>query len=143
MGRKNREQNAIRRYLLKQLSAAEQETIEFRLLSDETFAEEVEIVENELIDEYLSDELPADERTRFEEVFLAHHERQSKLETGRAIKRYLDAHPPPAPAPVRFRFPRSWLFTFSSPIPVSVALLGLVIIGFAIWRTTLYKTDLE
>lgn len=144
MGRKNREQNAIRRYLLKQLSAAEQEDIEFRLLTDETFAEEVEFVEDELIDEFLAEELSASDRASFEEVFLAHHGRQRKLETTQAMKRYLDANPPtPPPTPARFRFPRSLLLSFSSPVTVPIALLGLVIIGFAIWRTAFYKSDLD
>src|SRR6185295_17824480 len=144
MGRKNREQNAIRRYLLKQLSASEQETIEFRLLGDETLAEEVEIVEDELIDEYLSNELPADERTLFEEVFLAHRERQRKLEASQAMKRYLEANPPATPpARARFRFPQSLRVVFSAPVTVPIALLGLAIIGFAIWRIAYYKSDLE
>ena len=88
----NRKQNAVRRYLLKQLSAAEQENLELRLLTDETFAEELEFVENELIDEYLAGELSADEKATFEEFFLAHPERQRKLQAGEAMKRYLDAN---------------------------------------------------
>src|SRR5690349_9221879 len=144
MGRKNRDKNAIRRYLLKQLSAAEQETIEFRLLSDETFADELEIVENELIDEFLAGELSADERTTFEEVFLAHHERRRKLTAGQAMKRYLEANPPTAPqARARFRFPRRWLFALPAPITVPISLLVVVLIGFVIWRAAYYKSDLE
>ena len=40
MARKNHDQNAVRRYLLRQLSDAEQQTFELRLLSDDELSEE-------------------------------------------------------------------------------------------------------
>src|SRR4051794_10909219 len=144
MVRKNRDKNAIRRYLLRQLSAAEQETIEFRLLRDEAFAGELEIVENELIDEFLANELSPAERTTFEEFFLSHHNRQRKLAAGQAIKRYLEANPPAPPrARSRFRFPRRWLLALPAPVTVPFGLLVVVLVGFVIWRTAFYKSDLE
>mgnify|MGYP003287091912 CR=1 FL=1 len=83
MARNYTEQNAVRQYLLKQLSEAEQQAFELRLLTDDALPEELEIVEDELIDEYLANELSEDERVSFEETFLAHPERQRKLKGGR------------------------------------------------------------
>ena len=69
MARNYNEQTAVRQYLLKQLSQAEQESFELRLLTDEALSEELEIVEDELIDEYLANELSEAERLSFEETF--------------------------------------------------------------------------
>jgi CHAT domain-containing protein/TolA-binding protein len=141
--RNNRKQNAVRRYLLQQLSATEQQSLELRLLTDEQFAEELEFVENELIDEYLAGELSADERARFEEFFLAYPERKRKLQTSQAMKRYLDANPAPVTSrPAKFRFRPGWRAVFSIPVAVPVLMLGLVAIGLVIWRVA-YKSDLE
>ena len=102
MARNYNEQTAIRQYLLKQLSDADQQAFELRLLTDDALSEELEIVEDELIDEYLANELSEEERVSFEKTFLAHPERQRKLKGGRALKRYLGTRSPPKPAPRRF-----------------------------------------
>ena len=56
MVRQEQEQD-IRSYLLNQLSSSRQQAVELQLLSDDAFADELEIVEDELIDEYLKGEL--------------------------------------------------------------------------------------
>src|ERR1051325_881475 len=98
MARENDDPNAIRRYLLKQLSASGQKTVELRMLSDDAVSEEVDFVEDELIDECLAGELPANERKSFEETFLAHPGRQRKLQTAQAFKRHF-GHESPSPPP--------------------------------------------
>src|SRR5215208_6590895 len=90
MTRKDHQQSAVRRYLLKQLSGEEQSALEARLLTEDDLFTEVEIVEDELIDEYLAHELSRNERKRFEDHFLTTPERESKLSSARAMKRYLD-----------------------------------------------------
>src|ERR1044072_6437004 len=116
MVRHNHEQNDVRRYLLKQLSASEQESVEFRLLSDDAFAEELEIVEEELIDEYLANELSRQERTQFEEVFLASPARQQTLRAAQAVNRYFGrSSPQPTPAPTWSENLRRWLASLSIP----------------------------
>jgi hypothetical protein len=82
MVRNEREQSSARRYLLNQLTDAEQKAVELELLSDDAFSEELEIVEDELIDEYLQGELSRKERKRFEEFFLTHETRKHKLAAG-------------------------------------------------------------
>lgn len=143
---KHHEQDAIRRYLLNQLSDSEQQRIEFRLLSDGDFSEELDFVEDELIDEYIGRELSEPERLSFEENFLAHPERKRKLEAGQALKRYLDTTSLPTPKPTgRLNSLRKWLnqLFFSSPAGVVVTALVIAVVGLGIWRGVSYRSDLE
>src|SRR5215203_1317038 len=93
----NYEQNAIRRYLLEQLSDSERAAFELRLLSEEPLSGEVEIVEDELIDDYLAGELSSADKSRFDEVFVSTAERESKLKAGQAMRRYFESNSPPGP----------------------------------------------
>ncbi len=144
--RQNSERNEVRSYLLNQLSEAEQETLELRLLSDEEFAEELEIVEDELIDEYLADELSRAERASFEETFLAHPERKRKLEAGQALNRYFGTLSPPEPAPSPiWVFLDKWIRQplFSSPVRAVVPILVVTLIGLPIWLFWSSQSDLN
>ena len=146
MTRKDYQQSAVRRYLLKQLSGEEQSALEARLLTEENLFTEVEIVEDELIDEYLGHELSREEHKRFEEHFLTTPEREGKLRSARAMKRYLDGVSPP-PQRIwdklgRLLKPPRKLF-FESPIRVPVSILLLAAIGFTVWRVGFYQSDLE
>jgi len=144
--RNHHEESAIRRYLLNQLAASEQEKIELQLLGDESFSEELEFVEDELIDEYLAGELSDNERLSFEETFLTHPERRRKLTAGQALKRYFDASSPATLRSAgRLESLRKWLnrFFFSSPIIVAVAIVLVAVVGFGIWRGIFYRSNLE
>jgi hypothetical protein len=144
MVRQLNEQNAIRRYLLKQLSASEQETVEFRLLSDDAFSEELDIVEDELIDEYLANELSRKERKQFENTFLASPNRQQKFKAAQAVNRYFGrSSPQPMPAPSRFEILRRWLTPFPLRIGVPVAIVALIVFGGLIWRGAFSQSDLQ
>jgi CHAT domain-containing protein/tetratricopeptide (TPR) repeat protein len=145
MAGKNHEQSVVRSYLLRQLSASEQETMELRLLSEEALSEELDIVEDELIDEYLSGELSAVERKRFEEAFLAYPERERKLKAAEALRRHFE-NTTPKTEPARVGLPsllRWWSPAFSSPVGVSVVLLVFAGIGLIVWRGFYYQSDLE
>ncbi|HEV7799236.1 MAG TPA: hypothetical protein VGO73_13840, partial [Pyrinomonadaceae bacterium] len=61
MARNHHDKNAVRQYLLRQLSDGDQRTIEQRLLTEDDLFEELEIAEDELIDEYLAEELSEEE----------------------------------------------------------------------------------
>lgn len=147
MAQNNQDQIDVRRYLLEPLSANDKESIEDRLVADEDFLEELEIVENELIDEYLGNELSPAERESFETYFLAHDERREKLEGSKVLKRYLDTVPSPSPEPPSlFEYLRRWVqkYFFSPPIPVAVAApVVLVIAGSAIWLLMIRQSDLQ
>lgn len=145
MGRKNQNQKAVRRYLLRQLSDAEQQSLELRLLTDDELSEELEIVEDELIDEYLAEELSSDERARFERDFLASPERKRKLAAGQAIRRYLKSTSELPPKPSRFAQSIKWVRKpfFSAPILVAAGLLIIVGLGLAVWRIGFYQSDVD
>ena len=139
MTRNNLQQTAVRRYLLKQLSGEEQSALEERLLtedepsSDDDLFTEVEIVEDELINEYLAHELSQDERKRFEEHFLTTPEREAKLRTAQAMKRYLDGirpHPQSIWDRLRRLLKPPGKPFFLTPVGVAISILlfaGLVV----------------
>ncbi len=148
MARQHQEQNSVKRYLLKQLSVAEQQEIELRLLSDDSFSAELDIAEDELIDEYLAEELSRDERIKFEQDFLTTPERHSKLISAQAFKRYIDGIPDPSPQKLSISERlRKWLLPPLQPLssPASIALILLVIgvLGVIGWRLFIYQSDLQ
>ena len=79
------EQNRLKRYLLGQLSEADEQSLELRLLTEADYGEELDIVETELIDQYLNGALSAEERTQFELNCLNTPERKSKLTFATAL----------------------------------------------------------
>jgi tetratricopeptide (TPR) repeat protein len=86
------QQQLLRQYLLgAPLDAAQQQSIEERLLTDDDFCEEIDIIEDELIEQYLGNELSASERVRFEEDFLNTIERRQKFSVARTVNRYAAA----------------------------------------------------
>ena len=104
MARKNHDQNAVRQYLLRQLSDAEQQTFELRLLSDGNLFEELEIAEDELVDEYIAKELAPVERKQFEQYFLSTPERKHKLRFAATLDRYVSKKKVPDDVTRRFAF---------------------------------------
>jgi CHAT domain-containing protein len=146
MTRKDHQQSAVRRYLLKQLSGEEQSALEARLLTEDDFFTELEIVEDELIDDYLANELSRDERKRFEEHFLTTPERESKLSSARAMKRYLDGispHPQSIWDKLRRLLKSAGKLIFASPIPVAISILLFAVSGLTVWRVAFYRSDLD
>lgn len=83
------ENDEIKQYLLGTLSQADRQRVEERLLTEESFFEEVLLGEDELIDQYLNGALPDESRDGFEQHFLSTPERQRKLKFGRALSRYV------------------------------------------------------
>ena len=59
----------LRKYLLGQLTEAEEEQIEIRLLTDSDFAEEFDIVVDEITDDYISGKFAGDELEQVESIF--------------------------------------------------------------------------
>jgi hypothetical protein len=88
----------IKRYLLGDASMQIQQTIEERLLTEESFLEELNFAEEELIDDYVGGGLSAAERTGFEQHFLSTPERHRKLRFALALTRYSSEHAGTKPA---------------------------------------------
>lgn len=82
------DQQKIRQYLLGDLSEEVRQQVEERLLTENSFLDELLLGEEELIDDYVSDDLPVDDRLRFEQHFLSTPERQQKLRFALALSRY-------------------------------------------------------
>jgi len=122
-------QGNIKKYLLGQLAGADLEEIEQRVLTDDEFYEEVQLIEDELVDEYVNAELSANERRLFEKNFLADPESRNKLRLGRALDRYLSDQTLERHQPALFPF-----LAFRNPI-VSYSLVAavLVIVGLVSW----------
>ena len=144
---KHQEQKDVRRYLLDRLSESKKQDFEYRLLRDDGLAEELEFAEDELIDEYLANELSPDDRTRFEKIFLAHPDRQRRLNEGRIFKRHFDELPVPTPrpSPNKLDAVRNWLnkFFLASPVGAVVSVLAVTVIGGLVWRSMSRNSDLE
>ena len=82
------EHEDVRRYLLGGVSEEAQRAAEERLLTEESFLEELSAAEEELIDDYVGGDLSADDRERFERHFLSTEERRRKLRFALALARY-------------------------------------------------------
>lgn len=83
------EQQAIREYLLGQLSSEQLSEFEERLLTDDDVLQELEIVEDEMVDEYLREELTPADRAGFESHFMAAPQHCEKLAFARAFRKSL------------------------------------------------------
>jgi tetratricopeptide (TPR) repeat protein len=75
----------LRQYLLGELSEADEGEVEVRLLSDESYFEELEVVENELLDEYVQNTVSTDERAKLNRRLLRNKQQQQKLAFATAL----------------------------------------------------------
>jgi methionine-rich copper-binding protein CopC len=82
------EPEVIKQYLLGNASPQIQQAIEKRLLTEESFLEELSFVEEELIDDYVAGNLSTSECTSFEQHFLSTPERHRQLRFALALTRY-------------------------------------------------------
>src|ERR1700755_1261622 len=79
----------LERYLLNELSEAENEELENEMFLDKRLLERVQAAEMCLIDSYVSDEMSPAERLRFERGFLLFPENKLKVEDARALQESL------------------------------------------------------
>jgi anti-sigma factor RsiW len=78
----------IRKYLLGELSPAEQSEVEERLFLDGEYFQQLLMAEDDLVDDYVYGELSPDERERFDNHFLSTPERYESLRIAQALKKY-------------------------------------------------------
>jgi len=84
-------EKVLARYLLGELSEAEQVRLEERAFADPRLVAEIAGVEDDLIDEYVRGELSPAQRRRFESRFLASAARRQRVEFARALSRVVAA----------------------------------------------------
>jgi hypothetical protein len=81
----NNEKTEIKRYLLGLSGAAEDESLELRLLTEPAFGEEFDIVVDEIADQYVSGEFQGEELKQVERYFLKTPERRAKAQLAAAL----------------------------------------------------------
>ncbi|MGH9969478.1 MAG: hypothetical protein ACREBG_17015 [Pyrinomonadaceae bacterium] len=82
-------EDVMMKYLLGELSAAEQQAFEEQFFEDEEIFARLLAVENDLVDSYVQGELKGEERLRFIKNFLATSEGRQKLENAQALRHYI------------------------------------------------------
>lgn len=143
----------IKQYLL---GEATQESrlreIEERLLTDESFYEEVLASEDELIDEYLDGSLTSREREEFEAHFLCTAERRRKLKFARSLRRYVAgtaaAEASNATVETQERSARRersspWSKFFGFYLPAAASVVLILGLAFVVWRVYFRETDAD
>jgi len=143
----------LKQYLLgESLDEEQRRDIEERLLTDEDFCEQADIVEDELIEQYLGEELSAVQRTQFEENFLSTTERRQKFIVARSLNRYAtakaavetDAVVQDASKDRKRKKPFSFWPTW--PVPVYGGLAAVIVLIIAagfLWRSYSRNQDIE
>lgn len=105
------DEQAIRRFLLDDLTPEERQRLEERLLDDgDDFFEQVQIAEAELTDDYVTSDLSDDERARFRELSLSTPGRYEQLWfTALLREHFADDEPLKKTVKGEVRPPSSWL----------------------------------
>jgi hypothetical protein len=143
------ERARLKRYLIGELGEDDRQEIGERVLIDDQYFAQMEMMEDELIDDYLSGSLSPEEQYRFETHFLNPPSRREKLRFARALRRYVKAE-----AQVTTATRESELKPVISPsrsgakpiLPLVLkiaAAAAVILAGFGIYRLFVYESDLQ
>ena len=136
--------HTARRYLLGELTEAEQSALEETYFNDAQVFADVASEENTLVDDYVRGRLAPETRRRFETVYLSRPERRARVEFAEALLSRADASPAPSIGD-RSESPRAhWLTTWLGPRPAlaMATLVAAIVLGIAVW-TALRSTRPE
>ncbi|MFN0110502.1 MAG: tetratricopeptide repeat protein [Blastocatellia bacterium] len=134
----------LRRYLLDELPANEQQSIEERLLVDNEYLEQMLIVEEDLIDDYTANKLSPQQTASYQKLFLASPEGGQKLQVTQVLKKHLTQFAPEPERQLtlveRIQTAFARLFT----VPVLAATAAVFVIGLSVlsWRA-FFQSDLR
>ena len=92
MALEKKDHGTLRRYLLHDITDEEEAAIEQRLLSDDAFFQELEVMREELVDEYVAEQLTAKERASFKNGFLASPAGKKHLAFAQTLNHYFSSH---------------------------------------------------
>lgn len=126
------EQQNLKEYLLGQLTEAEAEQLELRLLSEPAFAEEYDIVVNELTDHYAAGKFSGEELKQVEEYFFRASQRRDKLKFTLALKLRREER--------KSEKRNKWSFRPYLAIAASLLLASGV---FYAWRILFHQSDVD
>jgi len=128
------------RYLLGELSEAEQARLEERYFTDAQTFEQLAQLETELIDSYARGRLPPQKRERFERAYLVNPDRRARLRFGEALAAKLDKIAAARVADQSSVRAASWWQRLSSllgggqrALAVSMALALLLLSSVSVW----------
>jgi CHAT domain-containing protein len=147
------DRNTLRRYLLGELTQEEQlAPVEERLLAEDNFFEEFQLVKDDLIDQYINQQLTPEDRRRFEQHFLVTAERREDLRHAQALSRYARKSRQEAEQSEekkhlrddrpRRGFLRAWLWPTPS-FRFAATLVLMIGVGFLVWRLFIYRSDVQ
>ncbi len=125
----------LRHYLLDELPADEQQTIEERLLIDNDYLEQMLIVEEDLIDDYSAGRLSPQQKTKYQKLFLASPEGRQKLQISRVLKNHLNNFPAETVRQTTLaeRIQMAFAGLFSAPVLTAAAAVMVVGLGVLGW----------
>src|SRR5712671_6081079 len=126
-------EHRIGEYLLGQLTEAEEEQLELRLLTEPDFAAEYDIAVNEITDDYIVGNFAGEELKQVDEHFFKSGQRRDKLKFALALKKRkseMDID----------RRKKSW---FKPYLAIAASLVVLTGGGFFIWRTMSANSELN
>ena len=137
----------LKRYLFREMSPEESETLEERFFENSDLFYEVAELENDLIDRYSRGKLAGKDLTRFEQSLTNSPERQSKIANARALQTFI-AEEKSVPAPVP---PNVWerlanFFTWKTPaFQYAVGALAILLAcanGFLLYQNQQSRQEL-
>ena len=123
----------LKRYLMGTLPEPEMEEIDLRVISDESFSDELTLAETDLIEDYLEGSLTDEEQRLFHANFLTSDSRREQLHEIELLKTYArnqaaqKKQPEPDPAP-RVGFV-DLLKAYLRPLTLGAAVVALLVVG--------------
>jgi hypothetical protein len=138
----NHDQETVRQYLLGKSTDDQQAKIEERLLTDDDFFDEFEMAKDELVEDYIGERLTQEERSWFEQNFLASPEGKQRQAFARALNHYVLNHPQPQKKPgLSERLSAFWnsqsvLLRAASALATIIVVAGIFWISFRPVPTT-------
>lgn len=140
------EEQQVRVYLFNDLARERARELEERLLRDDEFVEQVQLVEDEIIEDYVRGTLTSREASRFKGHFLSTPRRRRKLMVIEGLRKTaiaghgdifkeLAADAPPRPSWLKSLFTTRW--------KVAVFAVVVLIACAVVWRAFLFHSDVE
>ena len=130
----------LRQFLLGEVAGEEErERVEQRLMTDDNYFDEFELVKEEVIDEYAEGQMSSEDRTRFETNFLTTPDRQVSLQLANTL---ITEGPRPfkkkvTPKPGSNKLV-SWLrFLVATPLRTAASMAVVVVISLIAWNSFL------
>lgn len=133
----------LRQYLLGELSDADEEKVEVRLLEDDAYFEELEVVESELMDEYVQNKVSADERAKLERRLLNSKRQQQKLAFASALDAESEARATEKAKVVPIAVPARKSVWSSPYLKIAAAVIVAFGLLLSLWVLLGPKSDVE